>query len=249
MITENITINAGDMNYRDITGFYFAKWFDEPFTVEILNRLHYNNRTYCLAERNDDRSHRDFYYIDEDNKKHYADCKTHIHNFVYKRTKEFSKTADVVTIGNYALNSMTEFITVVYKSRIYIINHIDIMNVKPLSEQMSSGQNNRSQLLTHYDMQSLIEIPFTQSVVIPSNLWFLYQKAYDLFLKYKSSIYDYFRCQKPTQMQHLMYSVPMMEQFKSELIPIIREINSTYTEIPLSDSFSSDLADIYSLLS
>ena len=49
MISTDLTINSGDLNHRNCAGYYFARWFDEPFAVAVLNLLDTNSR-YALAD-------------------------------------------------------------------------------------------------------------------------------------------------------------------------------------------------------
>ena len=81
---------------------------------------------------------------------HYVDSKIYKHNFEYKKTKTYSRVADVIVIGEYALNSNTEFISFVYKRRIYFIHHMSIKTIDPLYKKISKGQNNKSQMLFYY---------------------------------------------------------------------------------------------------
>ena len=248
MISTSISLSDGDKDYRDIIGFYFAKWFDEPFTVDVLNRTHFRNLSFKLTSTQNDRLHRDYEFVGLDNKIHYVDSKTHYHNFEYDKSKVAARAADVITIGEYALNSKTEFISFVYRQKIYFIHHLSINSITPIHTQVSKGQNNKQQTLSHYSVESLINLPTTYYTEIPTLMWECYEEAYKLYLYYKNDVFIHSSPKKKDTSSNIEYNFKSAEAMRTNLIPIIEKFNKIYDELPKEDE-NTVLTDIYSLLS
>ena len=60
MINIDLTFDDDRMNFRDPISYYFAKWFDEQFTVDILNSL---NIYAELTSDEEDKNHIDYKFV------------------------------------------------------------------------------------------------------------------------------------------------------------------------------------------
>ena len=225
----------------------FAKNFDEPFVIDVLNYMHYNNCNYNSTNEYEDRKkHVDIKYTDIEGTIHYTDVKTYTKDYTSSTTKT---PTDIINIGEYALENATEYITFVYEHYIYFIHSDDIKNIRPISKIQSKGQNNNIQVLYGYEIKTIITHPTITSTYIPTNLWKCWSYAYQCYMDthtkiesiWKSKITDE---EKINKRKHEIYDI---------LVPNLRKIiacvnNILSTPLPQFYNIEPTITEIHRLL-
>lgn len=249
MIDTNLTLSIGDGSYRDITGYYFGKWFDEPFTVDVLNRTRYQNITFSLCNSQDDRLHRDYKFIGQDGNTYYIDSKTHAHNYAYL-INDNTVFIDMIVIGEHALHSTTNhYISFVHRGFIHICSLYSMINkCQPVKERVSSGQNKHTQKLIMFDCNDLISLDDTQHIPVPQQMMDCYDEAYKLYTEYKKKIASITPKAKTKSIDSTKAN-QLMTELSEQLKPIINHFNNLYDELPTINNLSDNLNDILSLIS
>ena len=271
MISENLTIRDSSLNYRDCVSYYFARWFDEPFTVDVLNNYSGRSVHFELAPDELDRQHIDYLFTGLDNRVHYVDSKTHIRNFHYLDESLKEHYFDVITVGENAWTSQTEFFSFVHKTRIYLCYHAETHHyAQPVKISSSKGQNNHKQNLYHFSIESLKSLPHTTSFEIPKELARLYADAYDIFERNRNFVYDILPGKTESQKQYAVQQrLRTLNTMKDELLSVIKNYNACTKQYDkfavlsmissssedkrngssaVSTEISNDLQEIYSLL-
>lgn len=183
MISTDLTINSGDLNHRNCVGYYFARWFDEPFAVAVLNLLDTNSR-YALADDAQDQQHVDYTETTADGRVVRSDSKVVTRNFPYKdETTSKTNYADVVTVGEYVLTSSNhpDIISFYYRNRIYQVDYSGfVTKLKPVAVSESEGENNHKQRLFHY---RIVDIHEMESSVRIKDVPHTLSKCYDAAMK------------------------------------------------------------------
>lgn len=254
MISTDLNINKSKLHsYRDPVGYYFAKWFDEPFAIDILNSIDYRNFKFVAADDNDDRKHIDM-YASNGSETVTIDCKIMNHNFEYDNGNENKKLNksydDVLTIGQYALASEnTEYILFVRRDTISICSLRDIRDkVKPLVViSKSKGIAGNAQDLYNYRVKDLQNLFSTHIISIPSDKADLYNKAFKLYEKSRFSVREIHFNKNLSEDKKTEMIIIILEDLRRELLGIINEYNNIYVEIPKINDTDTLLEDIYNL--
>ena len=225
----------------------FAQNFDEPFVIEVLNYMHFNNCNFCDTNEFEDRhQHVDIKYTDIYGTIHYTDVKTYTKGYA---NREITTPTDIINIGEYALANAREYITFVYEHYIHFIHINEIKKIKPISKIHSNGQNNNPQILYGYPINTIITQPSIISTYIPTNLWKCWSYAYQCYMdchlkieaNYKTKATDE---EKINNRKHEIYDI---------LIPNLRKIISTVNNIlatPLPQFYNIEptITEIHRLL-
>ena len=262
MLQEDLTIRDSSLNYRDCVSYYFARWFDEPFTVDVLNNYSGRNIQFELASDDLDRQHIDYLFTGLDGKIHYVDAKTHIRNFHYLDDSLKEHYFDVITVGENAWTSQTEFFSFVHKTHIYLCYHIEAHQYAQLVKVSSSkGQNGHQQQLLHFSVESLKSLPHTTTFMIPSELARCYADAYDIFERNRNFVYDILPGKTGSQKQYAVQQrLRTLNTMREELLAVIRSYNNATKQIDKfvtcsliapdksGDVYQNELKEIYSLL-
>ena len=244
MISIDLTFDDERMNFRDPISYYFAKWFDEQFTVDILNSL---NIYAELTSDEEDKNHIDYKFVLNGNT-YSADSKIHVHNFEYTDLNNTKRWTDVISIGNYALyDSDCDYYSFVWRSKLYFISRNKVLNMKPLQTiENSIGQNGSIQNLIQFSVFDLSE-NCDMCYDISEEKFDSYLKAYHIFSYCRNPVYDmppeYRKNQELCKQQKILY----IKYMKQELETIISEYNKIYNEIP-KVNIENNLSDIMNLL-
>lgn len=236
MININLESIDSRLNFRDPVSFYFAKWFDEQFTVDILNCTGIKAQ---LADAIQDKHHIDYTFI-IDGIVHTADSKLHMHNFRFDSNTSVKKCEDIISIGNYALyNSTVEYYSFIWNSSLYIIQRMKFASVTPIKVRNNSrGQNGSYQSLYQYNIRDLINIA-DYVFKISDSKYKCYDDAYKIYCKYRY-INEGFRegcVSKDSSVCLSEYHA--LEDMRSELLEVIKRYNEIYNELPRIDTVST----------
>lgn len=254
MINRNVTINLDRLkSYRDPIGYLYAKWFDEPFIVDMLNEMKFKNFNFTLAGDEDDRKHIDI-YASNGSETITIDCKIMTHNFEYDNgnvNKLLNKSyADVVTIGEYALMSdNTEYILFVRANKIYMCKLQEIRTkVKPLViREKSKAIGGSAQTLFNYRVDDLINLFSTLVVNIPDGKSEMYRQAYNKYEYSREKIRSIHFDKVLSNDKKNEAKIATLNDFKYEIEKIIDKYNKVYVEIPKIEDTDKLLNDIYIL--
>lgn len=253
MITTDLRIREDRFKtYRDPTGYMFAKWYDEPFIVEILNEINFKDFKFTLANDADDRAHIDL-YANNGNETITFDCKIMTHNFAYSNgstDKRNNKSyVDVVTIAEPCLNCNTDYIMFVRRNEIIMSPLKDIRTrLKPLVvNENSKGLGGQVQTLFNFRAIDLRNMFSSIIVEIPKNKSDLHEEAAKRYEFVREIIRDIQFNRTLTDEKKYELKIKHLTEFKDDIIGFINRYNSIYVEIPHIVDTSSLLNDIYSL--
>ena len=249
MIDEKLEIRDRELSYRSVIGYYFARWFDEPFTVDVINRICPYNMKAVLTTDEVDKEHIDYYIIDRKDESvvNAVDSKTVTHNFKYRNNNDKDVYTDAIPMGEKALiESCSSYISFISYGYIYIVNLNDIRNTTPIKRKDSPGQNLHHQTMIHYDVDDLKHIESTVSIEIPKNMYECYYEAYQIYMNYKESMYSYLR-DSSTFIDSSTGKMCQLNNMRNNLIPIIHKFNLIYDELPKIDTIQT-LNDIMSII-
>lgn len=244
MININLTFDDNRLDFRDPISYYFAKWFDEQFAVDILNST---NIKADLSSDEDDKNHIDYKFVLNGNT-YTADSKIHIHNYEYTDANNVKRWTDVITVGNYALYaSDCDYYSFVWRSKLYFVSRNKMLNMEPLRTiENSVGQNGSVQNLMQFSVFLLSE-NCDMWYEIPEEKYNIYQKAYHTFSYCRNAVYDMppelRKNPELCQNQKIRY----IRYMKQELETIISDYNKIYNEIP-TVNIENNLSDIMNLL-
>lgn len=241
------------MNHRNAVAYYFSRWFDEPFCVEMLN-MHSDGK--CRMASDDmDQKHCD-YYLERFG--HFLRCDSKTVSRSY-RNPEIKKNADVITVGNYVLTqfSRPDIISFFYSGRIYLVPTEVIERTSVWCSNTSSGDNRHRQTLSHYLVSDLISCPETESFQISEKFSSIYNDAY---VKYDQAAYCV-RCASndsslQTEECKMKVRLRTVRQLREDILKFIRKFNdelavtrTEYLDSSLSSSLERTLSDVYCLIS
>lgn len=238
--------------YRDPVGFCFAKWFDEPFAIDILNSIDYRNFKFVAADDNDDRNHIDI-YASNGNETITIDCKIMSHNFSYNNGNENKNLKlsydDVLTIGEYVLTSKTDYIMFIRRDEIILSKLSDIRDkVTPfITKEKSKNMGGSVQTLYNYKVKDLQNLFSTQIIKIPQDKADLYFDAYKEYEHLRMIVRDMMLNRVLTNEKKSEMKIVYLNELKNKLIGYIEKYNNIYVEIPKIDNTDDLLNDIYNL--
>ena len=250
LINENLIIPEDNINSRDPVALYMAKWFDEPFQADMLTRL--TSVAHSLTTQKQDRDyHADICYTDPStNMQTFIDAKSVTRNFKYI-DQSIGRTSyiDAIAIGQYALSSNVNYFSFIWRSGLYVVQHLSLHTVTPIRVKVSYGQNNHRQVLSHYSVQSLIAIPDTKHYVIPEPYMKVYDDAYACYERSRNMMFDIERTVQTEFRSSVNYRT--LVNFARELKPIIVRYNNIdnvfgYVEMTPCDEFKQNLTNILS---
>ena len=265
MISNNLIINSADLNHRNCAGYYFARWFDEPFCVDVLNLLSKTDNKYQLADDNMDQQHCDYTFIDVNGLMKRCDSKTVTKNFGYSNSTDSSKPAskdycDVITIGEYVLSSANrpDIISFYYRRRIFLIDSGRFADISPISTTESEGENKHKQNLFHYRIDDIIKED-VNVFEVPEAFAHIYDSAYKVLEQTRNFILEMPRATNDAAREYnRKVRLQSVERMRDSLITYINEFNNTesshrsqcfVTENAVSNtSISDNLSEIYDLL-
>ena len=225
----------------------FAHNFDEPFVIDVLNFMHFNNCNYKSTNEYEDRhQHVDIKYTDIDGTIHYTDVKTYTKGY---SNREITTPTDIINIGEHALHDAREYITFVYEHYIHFIHINEIKKIKPIAKINSKGQNNNLQILYGYSINTIITQPSIISTYIPTNLWECWSYAYQYYMDTHIKIESIWKSkiteeEKINNRKHEIYDI---------LVPNLRKIitcvnNILATPLPQFYNIEPTIIEIHRLL-
>lgn len=265
MISNNLIINSADLNHRNCAGYYFARWFDESFCVDVLNLLSKVDNKYQLADDNMDQQHCDYTFVDINGLIKRCDSKTVTKNFGYSNSIDSSKAAskdycDVITIGEYVLSSVhrPDIISFYYRGRIFLIDSGRFANISPISITESEGENKHKQNLFHYRVDDIIKED-VNAFEVPEAFSRIYDSAYKILEQTRNFILEMPRATNDAARDYnKKVRLQSVERMKDSLISYINEFNnaeSSYRNqcfvtknVVSNTSISDNLSEIYDLL-
>ena len=265
MISNNLIINSADLNHRNCAGYYFARWFDEPFCVDVLNLLSKTDNKYQLADDNMDQQHCDYTFVDINGLMKRCDSKTVTKNFGYTNPTDSSKSTskdycDVITIGEYVLSSAhrPDIISFYYRGRIFLIDSSRFANISPISITESEGENKHKQNLFHYRIDDIIK-ENVNAFEVPEEFSRIYDSAYKILEQTRNFILEIPRATNDAAREYnRKVRLQSVERMRDSLITYINDFNNTessyrkqyfVTENEISNtSISDNLSEIYDLL-
>lgn len=250
MISEKLDIRSTELNYRDPVSYYMARWFDEQFTVDVLNKTGFCGLGFTLASDDLDRHHIDYYFTGYDNKIHYVDSKIHVRGFNHPDFKTGRPVyIDAITVGEPAWNSDTEFFSFVYRGKIYFCCHRDALSIQPSFVRESIGQNGHKQNLFHFNVNDFINIKSTRAADIPPVLFSCYEDAYEIFARTRRYVYEFNYARSESEKAfNNKQRYAAIERMRDAFIPIIQKFNSASMMESGASDISGNLSDIYKLI-